>query len=142
MCVFILQNSKCRSAHRELKNMVTCVISHPCSYIFADMKGFGIICHYCVLSVFILIFSRRPRCQKHLHLRQLLPPRDVLKISAALLPHCQSPEAKLVASCRSSGRCAPTWMRSKAFYFILSIQCESTSVRGTDEFHRDGFLLF
>lgn len=96
----------------------------------------------CILSVFILVYSRRPRCQKHLHLRQLLPPRDTLKTSAALLPRCQSLEVKLVASCRSSGRCAPTWMRSKAFYFIHPIQCESTSVGGIDEFHRDVFLLF
>lgn len=29
VCVFLLQNCNCRSAHWELKRMIACVISHP-----------------------------------------------------------------------------------------------------------------
>lgn len=61
--------------------------------------------------------SRRLLCQKSLYLRQPPPTWDMLKMSAALLPRSPSLEVRLAASCRSSRRCALTWMRSKDFNF-------------------------
>lgn len=63
--------------------------------------------------------SRRPRCQKPQGLSQLPQIWGMLMITAAPLPHSLSLEVRLAASCRSSRRCALTWMKSKDFNLIF-----------------------